>query len=215
MTTYRVIALDFDGVIANSMPVIEQCWRDAIAAVLGPDVPVDAVVTNLYGGIPSDRMFDGTAVDASHVEPIRTAWRGLWQTARHTVPMLDGVEAMLPDFAARYTLAVASNAHRDYLELLLGRGGLLGHFAHVLGRNDIVRIKPDPEILHTIADRAGVIPSQICMVGDTAADFGAASAAGTGFVLMRADATHRIGLDDHAGHTVTDWRQLRDLLVSA
>ena len=74
----QVLALDFDGVIANSMPVIEGCWRDAIAAVVGPAAPADAVMVNLYGGIPSLRMFDGTAIDQTHVEPIRAAenWTG-------------------------------------------------------------------------------------------------------------------------------------------
>ncbi len=213
-TSYKVLALDFDGVIANSMPVIERCWRDAIAAVVGPAAPVDAVIVNLYGGIASLRMFDGTGIDQAHVEPIRAAWREIWPTVRATVPLLDGVAEALPGFAARYTLAVASNARRDYLELVLGRAGVAGHFAHILGADDIAHIKPHPEILQSIAARAGVTPSEICMVGDTAADYGAATAAGTGFVLMQADVVERIGLDGHAGPTVTNWRELTDLLAA-
>lgn len=212
---YRVVACDFDGVIANSMPVIEKCWRDAIVAVAG-SAPTEAAIANLYNGATAKRMFDATGVSDDQADAIRDVWRADWLARRHTVPLLDGVAETLPHLAARYTLVVASNAGREYLEIILRREALDGHFAHILGADDIAKLKPDPEILHHVAERTGVSLAEICMVGDTPADLGAAHAAGTGFVLMTGDTTDRPAADAlsaHTGPTVSHWGELRDLLA--
>ena len=54
----------------------------------------------------------------------------------------------------------------------------------VVGREDVVRGKPDPEGLVTIASHFGVDPSALVFVGDAPDDFASAEAAGVAMVRV-------------------------------
>ena len=136
-----------------------------------------------------------------------------WLERCDHVPVFDDVHEVLPGLAGQFTMAVASSGVRAYLDRVLQRAGIDHHFTHVIGQDDITRLKPDPQILHVIAERAGVEMAQICMVGDTNADFMTSRRAGCDFILMQADGRRRTGLEDHTGPIARDWHELRGHLT--
>ena len=81
-------------------------------------------------------------------------------------------------------------AVRRALEL----NGLAERVAHVVARDDVRRVKPDPEGMLILAERHGVEPGAILFVGDKDGDRECAEAAGTGFLHVE-----EIGVDWREG----------------
>jgi beta-phosphoglucomutase-like phosphatase (HAD superfamily) len=65
-----------------------------------------------------------------------------------------------------YRLAVASNAIRDSVELMVRQSGLHDYFEFLISNEDVKRAKPDPEIYHKAIARLGCRPEEIVIVED-------------------------------------------------
>jgi HAD superfamily hydrolase (TIGR01509 family) len=103
-------------------------------------------------------------------------------TAVHPTPGLFALLARLEH--ARRPRAVCTSSRRAYAERLLGRHGLLPHFAFLLTAEDVARSKPDPEIYATAAARFGVPPARMLVLEDSPAGVTAARAAGAFVVAV-------------------------------
>lgn len=211
---YRVVACDFDGVIANSMPIIEASWRAAIATVIGDaGQDTEAVIHNLYQGAGAAAAVAGTSWGPELGDAVRLEKNRDWIDRCDDVPVFPDVLEVLPGLAEVFTMAVASSGVRSYLDHILQREGIHHYFSHIIGQDNITRLKPDPQILHVVAEKAGVELSEICMVGDTTADYLTSQRAGCDFILMQADGGQRTGLQGHTGPVARNWHELRDHLT--
>ncbi|MDO8625473.1 MAG: HAD family hydrolase [Candidatus Diapherotrites archaeon] len=76
-----------------------------------------------------------------------------------------------------YRFAIATNSSRMTLEASTG-ARLLKYFDATITFSEVLRAKPDPEMLLKLARKLRVKPSQCAMVGDSTMDVRAAKAAG-------------------------------------
>lgn len=90
-------------------------------------------------------------------------------------------------------VSVLSLNSRHAVQRALERHGLAERVSHVVGREDVRRVKPDPEGMLELARRHGVEPGVILFVGDKDGDRECAEAAGTPFL--------------HVEEIGTDWQQ--------
>ena len=119
-------------------------------------------------------------------------------------------DALVPDFMARYTACATDNTYlvpgaRYALERLARAGirqglctnkpeavtrqildalGATRYFGAIIGGDSTPGRKPDPVPLQACLDRLGVTAGETVMVGDSAADVGAARAAGVYVVIV-------------------------------
>lgn len=84
--------------------------------------------------------------------------------------------------AAGYKLAVASNAVRCSVEVMLEKANILHCFDVVLSNQDVVKSKPDPEIYDKAISMLGFTPQECLVVEDN--EKGIAAARGAGAHLM-------------------------------
>jgi phosphoglycolate phosphatase len=96
------------------------------------------------------------------------------------------VAATLERLATRYALAVCTRNSRLVAERVLAATALAGRLT-IVGREDVRRLKPDPEGLHLLLARHGVTPAHAALVGDTFHDVQAARAAGMRSIVVRND----------------------------
>jgi len=75
-------------------------------------------------------------------------------------------------------LALCTNKPRSITERVLANLRLHGTFQVLVGGGDLPKTKPDPLPLRYIAERLGLAPSELVMVGDGAQDVLCAKAAG-------------------------------------
>jgi phosphoglycolate phosphatase len=105
-------------------------------------------------------------------------------------------QAALEPFAAEtvaalkqlgFAIAVWTNNDRVVADYVLTRFALLPHLDLVVTRDDVARLKPDPDGLRVVRAR-WPLASRIVVVGDSWVDGAAAQAGGVPFIAYRADA---------------------------
>jgi phosphoglycolate phosphatase len=84
--------------------------------------------------------------------------------------------------AADRPLSVLSLNSRQAVKRALEAHDLAERVAHIVGREDVRRVKPDPQGMLILADRHGVEPGAILFIGDKDGDRECAEQAGTGFM---------------------------------
>jgi phosphoglycolate phosphatase-like HAD superfamily hydrolase len=92
--------------------------------------------------------------------------------------------------AADVPASVLSLNSRRAVQRALEGHGLLERVSHIVGREDVRRVKPDPEGMLELAERHDVSPAQIVFVGDKDGDRDCAEAAGCAFIHVE-----EIGVD--------------------
>ena len=112
-------------------------------------------------------------------------------------PLLPGVEALLRD-AKDLGLgrAVASSSSCGWVDGWLRRHGIRELLDVVVGRNDVRRVKPDPELFLLAASRLGVEPGSCVVFEDSPNGMRAALAAGMRCVAVPNALTRPLGRPD-------------------
>ncbi|HEX7004363.1 MAG TPA: HAD-IA family hydrolase [Trueperaceae bacterium] len=90
---------------------------------------------------------------------------------------------------AGYLLAVATSSDREWVEKWLGRHGLRKHFRAMATRDDVARVKPNPELYSLAVGLLGVRPAEALAVEDSLNGATAAVAAGLAVVVVPNDVT--------------------------
>lgn len=92
-------------------------------------------------------------------------------------PMPGAVE-LVEALRGRVPLGVATNAPRELAELSLRKAGLEGAFDVVIGVDDVLRPKPDPELYLSVCEHLGADPTLSVGFEDSPSGSTAARAAG-------------------------------------
>ena len=112
-------------------------------------------------------------------------------------------------------LVVATTDNRDSTHLMLRHLGIKGCFNQVICGDDPGPVKPDPEVLLSIARTQKVPASQLIMVGDTVSDMVMSRRAGVG---LSVGVTGGAGTDDelaaHADVLIDNISQIRPVSTS-
>lgn len=207
-----MLIFDLDGTLVDSRRDIAAACNHALEAVGRPRLPDELVATFVGDGArklleralgPADAPTAARAMDAF-------LDFYLAHPVVHTRPMPGAVEAL--DALAGRPMAVATNKRREVAVAVLRDLGLARRFGAVWGGGD-GPVKPDPACVLALAERAGVPPSDVWMVGDGTQDVGAGKAAGAHTVAVLG------GFHDEARlralapeHVVRDLRELPALL---
>ncbi len=98
--------------------------------------------------------------------------------------LFPGARAFLEYWQGRMPLALASNSPRHFVDGVLADLGMTGVFDVVVTIEDVVRRKPDPEMLHVALARFGVAPGAAVVFEDSRPGVQAALAAGCPVILL-------------------------------
>lgn len=206
---WQAIVFDFDGVIADSMPKQERAWREAWQQEGAPALAAAALpilLENLWDGCAGFRIFERTAIPVEMQKRLRVAKDTIWKARRSETEAIPGVVEAVRRLSEGRRLAIATSAHREYVEVVLKRVGLLEEFALILTDADVARGKPAPDALLAIAARLGVATSELLMIGDTVTDSEMAKSAGSGIALLRTYDKYRAAPEGVAGYR--SWAEL-------
>jgi phosphoglycolate phosphatase-like HAD superfamily hydrolase len=97
-------------------------------------------------------------------------------------PRNEALIKWLDENGAGRPVSVLSLNSRAAVTRALELNGLAERVAEIVARDDVTRVKPDPEGMLLLAQRHGVEPGAILFVGDKDGDRECAEAAGTAFV---------------------------------
>ncbi|MFB9838457.1 HAD-IA family hydrolase [Actinoallomurus acaciae] len=174
----RAVVFDLDGVIVDSFDVMRRAFRTAYAEVMGEGpAPFEEYSRHLGRYFPDIMRIMG--LPPAIEEPfVRESYRLAGE-----VTVFDGVEPLLTELNRRgLRLAVATGKSGPRARSLLNVLGIAGHFAHVIGSDEVPRPKPAPDIVERALDLLGARPEETVMVGDAVTDLRSARGARVGAI---------------------------------
>lgn len=182
----RAIVFDFDGVIADSMPLQEVAWKEALASAKSPlfDAQREKVIANFWAGRSGSQIFEGTDIP-DHLRRYLRKLKDLhWQKEQDSVPPMPGSVDALKSLKKIVPLCIATSSRRDYVQSTLYRYGMKDFFSSIVTDDDVDRSKPAPDALLKISAVLAVPPHTLVMIGDTRTDQEMATASGSRFILL-------------------------------
>jgi phosphoglycolate phosphatase len=185
-----VIAFDLDGTLVESAPDLIGALNVVLAEHGLAPFPIVAA-RHLLGGGPRrmlERAFREAGASASEAELDALMARYVPLYLDHIADhshVYEDVEMVLDGFrAAGARLLVCTNKRTDLSNALLDAVGLLDRFDAVVGPDRVSARKPDPAHLIEAIAIAGGWLDRALMVGDSAADVGAARRANVPVVAV-------------------------------
>jgi 2-phosphoglycolate phosphatase len=170
---------DLDGTLVDSRADIVSAVAFALAEHGAPARSAEEIASFVGDGA---RLLVARALGLpngdTHVEAVLATYLARYEAhpVDATAPM-PGALAVL-EALSELPLALCTNKPRRVTELVLERLGLAEHFDIVVAGGDVGRGKPSPEPLLYAAERLGVPPSRVAMVGDGGQDVECGRAAG-------------------------------------
>ena len=199
MKTPGLVIFDCDGVLVDSVPLIERVIRDALeqhGLQFQPDEEwpfhglsnahiVDEVTTRWCLTLP---------LDFSDVVN-RTAWDVMERELRAIPGVVEAVSSL---HDSKIAICVASSGSPQSVEHRLRITGLYQWFeGGVFGADDSIRPKPFPDVFLKAAETIGFQPSECVVIEDSEAGVQAGKAAGMRVLLFSSKPGNSIGkLDD-------------------
>lgn len=192
------IVLDFDGLILDTETPIFEAWREAYrerGQVLSMDDWQHSLGTN--GGFDPLARLVALAGEALDREAVEREVQEANRRACDAQSLLPGVEALLVE-AERLGLrrAVASSSSRAWVESWLVRHGIRGRVEVICSRDDVVRVKPAPDLFLLAAERLALPPAACLVFEDSPNGMRAARAAGMRCVAVPNGLTRQLRLPD-------------------
>ena len=176
----EAVIFDMDGLLIDSEAIYIKGMR---AAARSLDREMSLAFCHSMVGLPGPEcnlMIEELFGDGFDIKEFRGHYSGHVKALfADGIPLKPGVVEML-DFLADRSLprAVASSAVRATIEHHLGRAGLLPRFTTYVGRDDVQRSKPHPDVYLEAARRLGVAPERCVAFEDSSVGLTAAHAAG-------------------------------------
>jgi pyrophosphatase PpaX len=172
---HPVVLFDFDGTLADTIPLIIASFRHTVAEVLGVDLP-EAEARSWIGRTLADTFGERYPAHARRmVETYRD-----WSLTHHDelIRTVEGVPTLLDGLvAAGCRLGVVSSKSEAVVRRGLTAVGIDHDFGVIIGLEATTEHKPKPDPLLHAAAELGAAPSECAYVGDAVVDVRAALAA--------------------------------------
>jgi phosphoglycolate phosphatase len=180
----RALAFDLDGTLVDSAPDIGHALNTALQESGFAGFDLERVRTWIGDG--PDVLIDRALLALQHGDgaALRRTLRQAFDRSTLSAPLahgrvFDGIHGLLQQLQPAWPLVVVTNKPGALARAVLDAAGLLPHFAAVYGADEAAWRKPAPAMLDRAAQALGLATQQVLMVGDSAADMGAAAAAGS------------------------------------
>ncbi len=214
---HALIAFDLDGVIYSSEPFLGDAYREAIARVNGQRpgsfsrVPETREILDHIGWpvpVILERLFPAIEPAALDLLAIQTLKVICTRVARGEGVLFPGVAETLGELRqSHFSLAVASNGRRQYVETVLSTYGIAPYFVDRVSVDGGGGMQSKSDLLRAYLSRERRSPVELVMVGDRASDVEAAAAVGCHFIGCDYGHGYRSEIDG-AGPVVSSFRQL-------
>jgi len=181
----RLVIFDLDGTLIDSEALIVQTVGEAFRAVDEP-IPDEDAIRAISGITARDAVaILAPSADPARVDVLLESYIRHYQarTAATREPMFNGALQALDRLQAapETILAVATGKGYQGAVTLLEHHGIVARFNSIETPTHN-RGKPDPQMLESAMEKAGVEAARTVMVGDTVHDMRMARAAGVGAI---------------------------------
>ncbi len=174
----RALLLDLDGTIADTLPLIFDAFRHAVAP-WSVRPPTDAEIEATFG--PNERACLARMVAPEGLDEAERRYHDYYESRLGgRVAVVDGMAGAIDRARSLgWRVGVFTGKGRRSAEFTLAELGLRERVEHLVSSDDVSRAKPDPEGVHNASDALAVPLDRILLAGDSPADVRAGRAAGS------------------------------------
>jgi pyrophosphatase PpaX len=178
---WSAVLFDLDGTLADTTELILRCYRHTMQVHLGRALPDELWLAGM--GTPLREQIKEFARDADEAARMTETY-GTYQRAIHDdmVKAFPGaVEVVLALKATGSAVGVVTSRRTSMAQRTLARAGFEGTMDVLVGADDVVKGKPDPEPVLMALERLGLAgeAARTLFVGDSTFDIRAGRGAGT------------------------------------
>jgi phosphoglycolate phosphatase len=220
MQNPKLILIDLDGTLVDSVPDLALCVDEMMAGIGRP--PHGEAKVRDWVGNGVERLVKRALVGQLEGEPDQAEFERAYPLflelyARHNGErsrLYPGVREGLDRLAAGDgQLGCVTNKAAQFTEPLLEALGIRDYFSIVISGDTLTRKKPDPLPLLHAAEHFGIDPQDALMLGDSVSDVRAARAAGFGVVCVSYGYNHGRDIGEAGPDKVIDsFTELNNLL---
>ena len=179
--SWAAVLFDLDGTLADTTELILRCYRHTMRVHLGDALPDELWVAGMGTPLREQlKAFARDAEEAAHMaETYSTYQRAIHDDMVRAFPgTVEAVHALKETGAA---VGVVTSRRTAMAERTLACAGLAGVMDVLVGADDVVKAKPDPEPVHLALERLGLAGREghTLFVGDSPFDIRAGRGAGT------------------------------------
>lgn len=173
----RVLLLDLDGTIADTLPHIFDAYRHAVAPWVGRP-PTDAEVEATFG--PAERECIARMVPTASLDEAEERFHAYYESELDkNVKIVAGVAEVIDHARSLgWRIGVFTGKGRRSAKFTLVELGLWDRIEHLVSSDDVSRPKPDPEGVFQASEVLHVPVERILLAGDSPADVRAGRLAG-------------------------------------
>jgi HAD superfamily hydrolase (TIGR01509 family) len=186
MLLIRALVFDFDGLILDTEGPIYQSWLEVYQAhdvALPFELWVKTVGSSNQAFQPQQHLEERLGRPLTQQVIDRRVERRVELVLAQ--PLLPGVAGLVDEAgAAGLKVGVASSSSRDWVSGHLERLGLLACFDCIRCRDDVQRVKPEPDLYLAVVDCLGVPASEALAIEDSPNGIAAAKRAGLRCVVI-------------------------------
>jgi phosphoglycolate phosphatase len=178
LSTYDLIAFDWDGTLFDSTAIIVRCIQAAVRDV-GGTVPSDQAAAYVIGlGLMQALAHAAPDVPQEKYPELNARYRHHYNGHQNDLSLFEGVLPLLSVLkTSGHKLAVATGKSRLGLDEALKSVALKDRFDGSRTADETAG-KPHPRMLQELMDEFGVTPERTLMIGDTTHDLQMALNAG-------------------------------------
>ena len=177
-----------DGTLLNSEGLSSEATDFGVHSITGRHLTEEE--NRSLTGKPVKKVLQEWFPDKS--DSIYEAGIGYYRSRMGEISSYPGINKLLDNLRSKYKMAIVTSTHREQAMEILSKVGLLEYFSFIIGQDDTMMNKPDPEPVLLAMNRLGVTREDCIFVGDQPYDIIAAHEAG----IIAAAATWGTGMKD-------------------
>ncbi|MCL5803930.1 MAG: HAD-IA family hydrolase [Candidatus Thermoplasmatota archaeon] len=177
-----------DGTLLDSEGLSSEATDFGVHSITGRHLTEEE--NRSLTGKPVKKVLQEWFPDKSH--SIYEAGIGYYRSRIGEISSYPGINKLLDNLRSKYKMAIVTSTHREQAMEILSKVGILEYFSFIIGQDDTVMNKPDPEPVLLAMNRLGVSREDCIFVGDQPYDIIAAHEAG----IIAVAATWGTGMKD-------------------
>lgn len=177
MRTVQAVLFDFDGTLADTLPVSFNAFRAVFLKYEGK-LLTDADIVETFGPTEEEIIANHISNPAHVNEAIEYYYEVFEKDLHEHVQLSEAIKALILKLSAlRIPMVIITGKSRRCLDICLQNLKLTGYFVATIAGDEVKRSKPDPEGIFKALDILKLSMEDVVFVGDSDADITAGKSA--------------------------------------